>query len=331
MNVFRNDVKVGIFILAAIILFLFGLFQVGGIMERFKPGRSLVLEFSNAQRVQPGTEIIYRGKKIGTVKDVAFDEKGFGVLVECSVMPEAVLFSGTQARTEDKSALGGKLIELYPPQDSQAVTLLGDNEIIPGLAGAGLTDLIINLNKTVVTLDSRLSELMDKADLLLTNLNETSSLASQRLKGLDGFGKQVKDTLQSYVHLAQTLEERANSLSGKLDQSIEKVVPATTATLDEVRLLARQLQGDVATLKTDLQQVLAQTNETLAGANDLMVSNQRDLRESLIALESTLRYLEIFSKQIAERPSSLVWKEKPSRFRPKPKNSCSRRNCAARV
>ena len=114
MEYFRSDVKSGLFILIAFFCFIFGIFMIGGVLEKFKSSRKITLYFENSQQVDEGTDVLYRGKKVGQVSGVSFAQDGIGVDIICDVDPRTKLYKGTKARIGDKSALGGKLIELHP-------------------------------------------------------------------------------------------------------------------------------------------------------------------------------------------------------------------------
>ena len=312
MEVFRDDVKSGLFILAALLIFLFGIFQVGGLLEAMQPGREIALGFENSMRVTPGTEVLYRGKKIGRVDTIDFDAEGPGVKILCTIDPDTLIYSGTLAKIDDKSALGGKVIELYPPKllPGQEFKPLGDDEVIGALPPGGITAMIDSLTGFVDEFGAQLGPIVQRLDNVLLQLEATLSTTSKGIDKMGDIAPNVDKTLSTYRELGENLDARMTTLIAKIDQSMDRVVPAATDTMTEFKDMAAQIKADVSALRSDLDKVLSQTNGLVANADGMITDNRAELQKTLAVLHQTLVNMEVLTRQISERPNSLIFKRK---------------------
>ncbi len=311
MEVFRHDVKTGLFLLIALGLFCFGVFEAGGFLERLRPGRQITIVVENALRVTPGVEVVYLGKKVGAVSAIDFSEQGDKVHIICSVDPEMKIFSGTMARIEDKSALGGKLIELYPPQtDKDTWALLGENESIEGMPASSLSALISNLNETVSQLRVSADTLLDKAGGLLEELDLAVSNTAKRFKRLSDLAPVINETLVEYQALATSLNSQVETLGGKLDGGLDNILPATRETIEEYKKLAVKLEEEIGALKSELSATLNKTNSLMGSTEQVVLDNREELSRTLQLMTETLQSLEVFSERIGERPSAIIFSKK---------------------
>jgi len=313
MEVYRQDVKTGAFILIALLLFCYGVFEAGGILERLSPGRQITLSFENALRVTPGTEVVYRGKKIGSVSEIILVDGGESIEIVCSVDPEVNLYAEMQARIEDKSALGGKLIEIYPPETPRdSWTLLAEGTVIKGLPASNLTSLITNLNITVVELRESADVLLTKAGVLLQELETTVINTSERFKRISDLAPKINETLEEYKGLASNLNAQTTALGKKLDGNLDSILPTIKTTLDDYDKLARRLEEEARALKVEIAATLENTNSLMGSTEEMVLENREELNRTLTLLNETLVHLQVFSERVGERPSAIIFSKKKS-------------------
>lgn len=319
MEYFRNDAKSGLFIVVGGLLLIFAIFKVGGVLDSFKARRIVTLNFENSQQVDSGTNVLYRGKKIGRVEDVIFSETS-GVDIKCAIDPNTQLFKGTKARIGDKSALGGKIIELFPPAKTAGVEMqpMSDDEVIIGLPPAGLGAAIEALNAIVQENKAKVNEILDNVNL---TVKKYEAVGDRIIAFIDKQDPIVTDTIAEAKKALESVKVKVaevgdninksvddyRDLAKRLNEQVDKLGPKTGETLDEYKALATQLQEDIRATRGQLETVLASANDLMANADALVSDNYEEVTDSILALRETLRNFEVFSAKVAETPSLLVW------------------------
>lgn len=310
MEVFRTDVKAGLFILVGGALFLYSLFRVGGLMEAWQGGTHMQLVFENAQQVEPGADVYFRGIKVGRIESLDLNSAGDGIVMDCKLDEGVQIYEGTVARVADKSLLGGKMVELILPKtDSEATpAFLEEGSQVQGLPAGGLAATLEMVNEMVVEYRAKIDQLVTKADTLLTNLNSLSETTNSGILSLGDTKEELDQTMLAYKELAQNLDKQISQLSGDVSGVLEATKGSVSSVEKEWAALTQSLDKQMAEV-TDKLKVLLENSNTLVGNSDAMLAeNRKDLKESLTTLSRTLVHLESFSAQISERPSSLVWK-----------------------
>lgn len=300
----KNDAKVGLFILIALVLFIYGLFQAGGLMEHFRSGTPLVLQFENSQQVTPGTAILLLGKKVGRVNQVDILENLKGVEIQCSLEPNTPLFKGMTARIEDKSALGGKIIELVPPKDDRREVLpLGVP--IQGVTSPGLSSLIASMSQMLDGVQQQSDGLFKQVKDLVVHLDQQVGVAGQRVNEFGQVTPELITLIHRYKELGDHVDQQLLSFTKELDGHIASIVPKTEETLNEYQKLAGQLSQSAEELKTQIKIVTTDADTLIKDTNALVKSEE--IQQILDGMNVTLKNLEEFSQKIADRPSSLVF------------------------
>jgi len=309
MEVFRNDVKSGLFILLGSAIFLFALFKVGGVMDSWKEQATITLDFLDAQQVTPGTEVFYRGMKVGSVSSVGLTKDVKRIHMLCKLDPETHLFVGTTARVSDKSLLGGKLIELLPP-DEGPFKALGADDIIAGLPAGGLTKLMAQAEELMPSIQDSLKELVTKMSTTLVKVDQTLVDLRGKLGVIDDLKPGLDSTLASIRTLTDDTNKNLSGLTTKLNQTVDDLGPTIRNLEGEVTALTSQLRTDLKVVTDNLNKVMLSTDQVMGTTNALMVDNYDELTASMQSLQVVLANLEVFSATIRDRPSSLVWKGK---------------------
>ncbi len=309
MEVFRDDVKSGLFILLAAALFLFALFKIGGVMDSWKEQSVVTLEFEDAQQVTPGTEVFYRGMKIGTVSSVGLTAENDRIHMLCNLNPETSLFQGTTARVSDKSLLGGKLIELLPPTE-KPFKALGADDRITGLPAGGMNKLMEQAEELMPVIKTSMEELVSKMSTTLAEVDVTLIQLRDKLGVIDDLKPGLETTLASFRTLADDTNQNLTGLTTKLNGTVDDLGPTIRNIETEITTLTTQLRQDLKGVTDNLNKVMASTDKVMGTADSLLVDNYDELTSSLKSLDLMLANLHEFSAIIRDRPSALVWKGK---------------------
>jgi len=312
MEIFRPDVKAGLFILVGGVLFLYALFRVGDLLDAFEDRRALEMRFTNAKQLGLGTEIYYRGMKIGKVTGIGVDEDGMHIRVIGEIEPETRLFAGTLARIDDKSLLGGKIIELIPPVEGP-YDPIAEDAVLEGIPPADLAAFIQAVSEILPTLEQTLADLSSKVGRTLEELDKTLAATRKSLEVVEGLEPDLRDTLASFKTLAEHVDANFAEMTVELGESLDGIDPAVDEMKTEIVALTRQLRTDLKTTMTEMNALMADSGHLVRDADALLLNNSDELEGTLRALEVTMRNLEVLSETLADKPSALVWGRRKNR------------------
>jgi len=309
VEVYRTDVKAGLFILIGICLFLYSLFRVGGLMEAWEPGTHVTLVFTDAQQVEPGAEVYLRGLRVGRIKTLELNERGDAIHMLCKLEEDVALLAGTTARVTDKSMLGGKIVELLLPSDDKAKPkALPKDEPIMGIGPSGFNVTLDLVNSMVLEYKGQLDSLLVKANGLMDSLNTLSQTANTGVESFGTLKTDLKGTMASYNQLAKSLEAQVASLVEQANKVLETTRGSVTGMETEIATLTKSLDGQLKEVTTRLNTLLENSQTLVGQGNTVLAENRESLKASMETLTRTLNHLESFSAQVDERPSSLIWK-----------------------
>jgi phospholipid/cholesterol/gamma-HCH transport system substrate-binding protein len=122
-----NNVKLGIFIIAGLLLLIIGLYMIGRDSNLFSKNYVLKARFENVQGLTPGNNIRYAGIQVGTVKKVAIiNDTSIEVtmLIE-KEMKQFIRVNDVVSISTD-GLMGNKLLQITPSKDGSAFAISGD-------------------------------------------------------------------------------------------------------------------------------------------------------------------------------------------------------------
>ncbi len=309
----HEEIKVGLVVVVAGLLFLSALVFVGGVNVFRRKKVTYTTHFKFAGGLEPGAFVRFGGLKVGTVQAAEIDPSD-----STRVRVKLLLASGTpvrvssQARISSLGLLGENYVEISP--GSRQAVLLHPGSEIPAAEMAQLADVFANVNnitlngnRLVNDLDEKLLVLANNANQLITSLNAVvspenrhhfeSTLANADAMLADS-RPQVKKTLANLETASTKLSptiENANTLIGRADT------------------LAGNLNTVIVENRKEIHEVLLRLYYTLADARHLMgelddtlVSNRENLDETLENIRASSQNLKQFTDTIKQRPFSLI-------------------------
>ena len=122
-----NNIKLGIFIIAGLLLLIVGLYMIGRDSNLFSRNYVLKARFEHVQGLTPGNNIRYAGIQVGTVKKVAIiNDSSIEVtmLIEES-MKKFIRVNDVVSISTD-GLMGNKLLQITPSKDGSAFAVSGD-------------------------------------------------------------------------------------------------------------------------------------------------------------------------------------------------------------
>ena len=259
MNRFKNEIKVGITIIVAILVAFIG-FRILQDIPFFGRSFELHSHYERVDGVTPGTSVYKSGVKVGSVRYVEF-VNGDRVRVDMSFSDIEGIPQNSIASIEAIDMLGTRAIIIHSSSEQEYIE---DGGEIEGRYDEGITGQIRNYGEEIVpkisessdNLNAVLSQIdmllrdggRENLDDILTNLNRTSSNVDRLVEdknqdladAIDRFNSILVniDTLSSgrkdevdrlMANLEQTTNEmneitrELNELSAGLNQTVDKI------------------------------------------------------------------------------------------------------------
>ena len=175
MNTKQNEFIIGIIISFAIVLLVTATLWLDK-TSFFTKGMQLNLIVQNADGIQKGDEIFFRGVKIGNVFESSIVKDG--VLLQLKIDELDRIPIDSKFEISDFSLISGKAIEVTPGISKQ---YFQPGDIVKGSAAYGVNQAIASIKNLTPKIDKVLSnldaltgnEVKDKVELTLNNLNST--------------------------------------------------------------------------------------------------------------------------------------------------------------
>jgi len=279
----KNNIKLGLLVLAGLLLLILTLYGVGKNQHLFGSNFQLKARFSNISGLMKGNNIRFSGIQVGTVKRIEIlNDTTIEVtmLIDEDVKPfmhrNAIASIGTEG------LMGNKIINIIPsPLPAPAV----ENDVM--LA----TQRNINTDEMLQTLNRTNNNIADVSEDLKNAAHKvTTSAALWSLLNDSGLAINVRTSLahinqaaantQTFTRdmreiIAQTKEGRGSIGQLLRDTGFYRGLEQATLTIDQAGQGARDLVGHLDTLVLQLQEDLAKGKGT---ANAL-------LRDSVIVMK----------------------------------------------
>lgn len=177
------EVKVGLFVIVALILLIVMVFSIGN-FKLFKSGYRVKAYFNYVGGVEIGAPVRLAGVKVGEVKDIKIlhRQKSGETIVEVIIwlQDDAVIRKGAVAQINTLGLLGEKYIEITPGRNGKVLEnkdiIVGHNPIpISEFTSAGY-EVFKKLNKTVKLLNELFTdkELTDSVKKVAINSKKLS-------------------------------------------------------------------------------------------------------------------------------------------------------------
>jgi phospholipid/cholesterol/gamma-HCH transport system substrate-binding protein len=257
-----ENIKVGIFVLAGILIFAISIFTLGSNSNVFTPKLSLFAEFQHVQGLSEGSVVSLSGITIGNISQISFNAETNLIKVKMSIDRsfETKIRRGSTVEIRTQGALGDKYIYILPGpvggshvESGEYLAVAKSNDFMSVLADrASESEKIFDiLNETYVLLksvnkDNKVENILKNVQEATVELKSASVSASKMIndskinqsidkmdqilgridRGEGTLGALINDSsLHSQVKRILGGYERQNHIKKVLRTSIEKDAP----------------------------------------------------------------------------------------------------------
>ncbi len=309
----NEEIKVGVVVIVAALLFLVALVFVGGVNLLRKKKVEYTTYFKFAGGLEPGSLVRFGGFKVGTIKSASLDpEDTTRIRVILQVDEGTPIHTNSKARISSLGFLGENYLEISA--GTRDAPPLPPGSEIPTVEIVQLADVFNNVNnitvnatKLVNDLDDRILALSDNANQLIKSLNEVVSAENKEhigsvLANADGMLK------ESRPHMEKTLDN-LETASGKVSPAIDNL----NGTISKANKLTDHLDAVVMENRKEIHDTLLRLQASLADAermindlDDTLGANRGNLDETLENIRATSENLKEFTDTLKQRPYSLI-------------------------
>jgi phospholipid/cholesterol/gamma-HCH transport system substrate-binding protein len=237
-----DNVKLGIFVLAGLVMLIFALYMVGKDTNLFSKNYALKVRFDNVSGLMVGNNIRYAGIQVGTVKKITLlNDTIIEVTMLIDESMKQFIHKKDLASIGTDGLVGNKLINIIPGKEKTALAENGD---------------LLQTKLTVSTED--MLEILNKTNKNVADISEGLKMTVNRLNNSTAFWKILNEkTLPD--NLKATLVNIRNA-SNKADNMIVKADNIVA----DLQAVVQDVKNGKGSLGGILKDTLILTNLNLA-------------------------------------------------------------------
>jgi phospholipid/cholesterol/gamma-HCH transport system substrate-binding protein len=290
---FSKELKVGLFMISAIVLLYFGFNFLKGI-DFFSSDYKYYAIFKNIDKLTESNQVYLNGYAVGRVSDITIEQDKDRVVVELSIDSE-IEINRSSVAVLNGELLGGRFIQLQVGDDP---VKLNPKDTLKTNVAKGIADLLqenaepmaANVQTTLKKINTMLDTLntsATKLNYILTDLRTTPRLLNSTIASVKGNVGEISGTFQTVgTNLNNTLEDLKPTLQNFKTLS------------DSLKIV--QINGTLA----KAQQSLTKLNEMLTRLNkgDNTVSRLMTEDSVYVNMNKLLMNLDSLAKHFNENP-----------------------------
>ncbi len=296
MRFARDDAKVGLLVLAALLLFGGLLFQ-RSLSALFKKEATIRVRLENVGDLVVGTEVHLQGWRVGQVDRVDLERDGvqYRFIATLGLRPDILLWKGTKAVVVSK-LLGGAFVDLQLPEVQDRREAIQPGTVLEGGTAASLASLIDEMQDFVRNLNGALGDLRGAfrakgAGVLLDHPD-----LKKALKDLDAALVDARALIQD----GQKAVRRNDAALARNLESLEKSLGILQAVLEK-------RSGDLEAIVVRLAETLKEVGSLSAETRALLKADGPEIDAALKALKRNLESSEELLELLKAKPNRIVW------------------------
>lgn len=242
----RKEFKIGLTGICALVILCFGINYLKG-MNMFATDDVYYVEFEDVNGLALSSPVFAQGVKVGIVQDIKYNnQKPGSVLVEISVDKQMMIPKGSTSELVTEM-LGTVKMNLLLNKESQEFMTPGETlegKANYGLMGAAEKEILPQLQKTILKIDSVLTSLnkvLNNENLEKT-IHNTQVITANLSTTTRELNKMMQNDFPAIISNINTMSENFATISNNLkDIDYAGTIQKVDATLSNVQLLTEKL------------------------------------------------------------------------------------------
>ena len=313
-----NEAKVGLFVVAALVIFTITFLSVATIQlsgERVE----YKTYFKYAGGLDTGGSVRFGGLQAGVITDVGpSPEDPTRALIVFEVRSNVPVNEESFASISSLNALGDNYLEISPGTNQAARIEPGG--VVPSREAVTFSDLTVKIGEITDTAQDLMVDVKGDVELLIGDLRElTHSMqafaSEENQRNISSLLENANAMVEQQAPKFDQITDQISDLLVKVDGTVEqlhKVAETADITVANVNRTVDETREPIKRDLAELEAALTQARTVMEEVNALVLSNQSNIDETLENFRNTSENLEQFSDEIRQRPWSLL------RAKPKP-------------
>jgi phospholipid/cholesterol/gamma-HCH transport system substrate-binding protein len=289
-----TETIVGMFILAALTVFLFMSFKIGVWRLDAVKYAHYITYFSDVSGLNEKADVVISGVKVGWVSKLSLVSKYRQVRVDIMIERSSSLHSNAYGIIKQNGLLGTKYVEIFPGDPSLPILANGSTLMRP--------------NKPPVSIDDLLSTFKEIAD----NVNQVTGSIKKALGEEEGGVSKINNVLTKAQKAFDSIESAANSMgtvfntnSEKLNKLIDNLEEVSSGlknsipqTLDSLRRGADSFEKNFGEVSESFKKTIDPITEAAEkihsgkGVIGALINDEKMLKEVKTAVHGIRHYFE---------------------------------------
>jgi len=292
----KIETRVGIFVLAAIGVFIYMGFQIGSF--RFDRGRYVEypLFFKDVSGIARKAEVKIAGVKVGWVEDVSLlPNEDTQVEIKVMILKEYSLYSDAYAMVRQDGLLGPKYIEIITGDPLLRKLQPGDPLSKPSTEPVSIDALMQQFQQIAANVDDVTTTFKDvmggaegreQLQTIFDNIHTSVERLSSVGDVLDRVISRNEDNIDSFLQMGTTFQESIDKISNVFDRDFNRIASKfenSAGALEDVAIQARDGLRSVSSVAEKIDE-----GKGLLGK---LVNEDETYRDLKVAIEGFKNYL----------------------------------------
>jgi len=253
---FSKEIKVGLFMISAIVLLYFGFSFLKGI-DLLSTTHKYYAVYKNVDKLTESNQIFLNGYAVGRVSDIIIQQNKDRVVVELSIQSDIVV-NNTSVAILNGELLGGRFIHLMVGKGGER---LKPKDTLRSDVAKGLADVFAENAEPVA---ANLQITLNKLNIMLDTLNRSAVMLNNMFTDLQSTPKMINNTIANLNGKVGEMSGTFNEVGKNINTTLVNLKP----TLENFKTLSDSLKRlHLGGTINKVQQSLTKLNETLAALN----------------------------------------------------------------
>ena len=295
----RDDAKVGLLVLAALVLFAsFVLHRTLRALLSHEASHQVVL--SNASELSAGTEVQLQGLRVGQTNAVEMRRDGteYRFVATIGIRPDVVLWKGTRGVVVTR-LVGGSYLDLRLPPPAERKAELTPGEPMEGETAASVNSLVASLDELTRSVNASILELR----------TELKGRGLESLVGHPDVRAAFREAVSAFAALRSTagVTERTLAHGDGTLAALDRNMASLEKSLRIVEGLLERRGTDIDELIVELGTTLVQLRRAALELDVVLRSAGPDAVEGLRALSKTLASMQELVEILKAKPNRVIF------------------------
>lgn len=262
-------IKVGVFLVAGIVLFCIGLFLIGSRAQFFTHHFTVYTEFNDVDTLQTGAKVRVSGMDAGEVTDIQVPSgpaSRFRLKLKVDEKFHPVIREDSLTTIETEGMVGNKFVNInkgseHSPECPQGCTLRGQEPVSVGALMRQGSDIAKSVQSTI-------QDLQHRADSAMENITSVTGHADNLVVAVTPKANRIASNsvdITGNIHAITASLRQGHGAAGKLlmDKTVAANVDTTIANAKQTTANLKQASGKVNDVAKNAQSMTAQLNQAV--------------------------------------------------------------------